>query len=155
MIARPTSDLYNNLVYATYYYISFLSIALLSAHHISYIQLPLLVMVLAYPFLALLHAIYSLVVASISLFRHLTRPTPAALKATRRRVPKHLAILFVPDTEFDERTIEHCIIESIQKSINWCQQVGVRELSVYDAEGEIGCPIMSPLIHHSYRNHPK
>jgi len=94
-------------------------------------------MVLAYPFLALLHAIYSLVVASISLFRHLTRPTPEALKATRRRVPRHLAILFVPDTEFDEKTIEHCIIESIQKSINWCQQVGVRELTVYDAEGII------------------
>jgi len=94
-------------------------------------------MVLAYPFLALLHAIYSLVIASISLFRHLTRRTPSALKATRRRIPRHLAILFVPDAEFDERTIEHCIIESIQNSISWCQQVGIQELSVYDAEGII------------------
>ncbi|KAF9076242.1 hypothetical protein BDP27DRAFT_1211028 [Rhodocollybia butyracea] len=92
-------------------------------------------MVLAYPFLALLHVIYSLVVASLSLFRHLTRPTPSALNAKRRRIPKHLALVFVADNEFDEQTNEHCIRESIRKAIIWCQQIGITQLSVYDTHG--------------------
>ncbi|KAJ3799905.1 hypothetical protein GGU11DRAFT_460656 [Lentinula aff. detonsa] len=94
-------------------------------------------MVLAYPFLALLHAIYSLVILSISFFRHLTRQTPSPLHATRRRLPKHLSIIFVSDEDFEERTNEYCITESIHRAISWCQQLGIPQLSVYDAEGII------------------
>ncbi|KAJ4486075.1 hypothetical protein J3R30DRAFT_1451298 [Lentinula aciculospora] len=93
-------------------------------------------MVLAYPFLALLHAFYSLVILSISFFRHLTRPTPTPLNATRMRLPKHLSIIFVSDADFDEQINEYCITESIHRVIGWCQQLGIPRLSVYDAEGE-------------------
>ncbi|KAJ3823585.1 hypothetical protein EV361DRAFT_489522 [Lentinula raphanica] len=94
-------------------------------------------MVLAYLFLALLHAIYSLVILSISFCRHLTRKTPSPLNATRRRLPEHLSIIFVSDGDFDERTNEFCITESIHRAISWCQQLGIPQLSVYDAEGII------------------
>ncbi|KAJ3862730.1 hypothetical protein EV359DRAFT_44552 [Lentinula novae-zelandiae] len=94
-------------------------------------------MVLAYPFLALLHAIYSLVIFSISFCRHITRPTPSALNATRGRLPKHLSIIFVSDADFDERTNEYCIMKSIFRAISWCQQLGIPQLSVYDVEGII------------------
>ncbi|KAH7880811.1 uncharacterized protein C8R40DRAFT_284984 [Lentinula edodes] len=94
-------------------------------------------MVLAYPFLALLHAIYSLVIFSISFCRHITRPTPSALNAARGRLPKHLSIIFVSDADFDEQTNEYCIMKSIFRAISWCQQLGIPQLSVYDVEGII------------------
>ncbi|KIK70941.1 hypothetical protein GYMLUDRAFT_52117 [Collybiopsis luxurians FD-317 M1] len=94
-------------------------------------------MVLAYPFLALLHAVYSLVVLSISFFRHLTRPDPSPLSAKRKRVPQHLAVLFVADSDFDQKTNKHCILESVQRTIQWCQQIGIPQLSVYDCDGII------------------
>ncbi|KAK7468841.1 hypothetical protein VKT23_003342 [Stygiomarasmius scandens] len=91
--------------------------------------------VLAYPFLLILHVLYSIAVFSISLWRRLWKHAPLPLNAPRQRIPKHLAILFVPDSEIDIKTTEQRLLESCERAVKCCQDVGIEQLTLYDSEG--------------------
>ncbi|KAL0576363.1 hypothetical protein V5O48_005622 [Marasmius crinis-equi] len=91
---------------------------------------------LALPLLCLLHIIYFLVILARSIRQLIFKPKdPLPLNAPRRQIPKHLSILFIPDSDIDIRTTEQCILESLENVIGWCQQLGIERLSVYDNEG--------------------
>ncbi|KAG7099093.1 hypothetical protein E1B28_000967 [Marasmius oreades] len=89
---------------------------------------------LEFPLLFSLHLIYSLIIVARSIRRLIFRRQPLTLRASRRLTPKHLSILFVPDAEIDIRTTEQCILESLENVIEWCQELGIDTLSVYDHE---------------------
>ncbi|THV07728.1 hypothetical protein K435DRAFT_959790 [Dendrothele bispora CBS 962.96] len=90
---------------------------------------------LAYPFLLVLHFLYSLTVLVLSVWRRLRQFPPLPLKASRQRIPRHLAILFVTDSEIDLSTTEQRLLESVDRSVKWCQAVGIEQLTLYDSDG--------------------
>jgi hypothetical protein len=67
----------------------------------------------------------------------LTRPRPQPLRATRRKVPAHLAVTLselrdpnkYPDDLRDA-------LESVRRLVDWCRAIGIRTLSVFDKEGQ-------------------
>jgi dehydrodolichyl diphosphate syntase complex subunit NUS1 len=54
----------------------------------------------------------------------------------RKRVPSHLAIIFVADSYFDNETIEMSLLESVERAVGWCRVTGIEKLTVYDSQGE-------------------
>ncbi|KAF5374788.1 hypothetical protein D9758_000332 [Tetrapyrgos nigripes] len=90
---------------------------------------------LAYPFLLFLHIVYSLVVFSLSLWCRIRRHTPLPLNASRQRIPKHLAVLFVTDPEIDLITTEQRLMESVECAVKWSLEVGIEQLCLFDNEG--------------------
>ncbi|ESK97931.1 hyphal tip 1 [Moniliophthora roreri MCA 2997] len=93
---------------------------------------------LAFFFLLLLHALYSTINFARSFWRLFFKRRPSPLTARRRKSPKHLSILFVPDNEIDHRTTEQCLLESVENAIRWCQELEIDQLSIYDQEGIVG-----------------
>ncbi|KAI0669821.1 hypothetical protein C8Q78DRAFT_147308 [Trametes maxima] len=83
--------------------------------------------------LALLHALYRLVLVFKSVFRRDKEPLP--LTAARSKTPLHLALVLVPNSAVDEETNERYMLESVVQTAGWCKVAGIRRLSVYDHEG--------------------
>ncbi|KAI0651928.1 hypothetical protein C8Q79DRAFT_67547 [Trametes meyenii] len=83
--------------------------------------------------LALLHALYRLVLVFKSVFCWDKEPLP--LTATRSKTPLHLALVLVPNPAVDEEVNEQYMLESVVQIAGWCKAAGIRRLSVYDREG--------------------
>jgi len=70
-----------------------------------------------------------------------SQPQPHELLYPRRQIPRHIALLLVSDG--DESTsgdaVLGCFLESIQRTVGWCQTVGIRKLTVYDRDGTAIC----------------
>ncbi|KAF9787178.1 hypothetical protein BJ322DRAFT_705903 [Thelephora terrestris] len=66
-----------------------------------------------------------------------SRPQPHELSYPRKQLPRHLALLLASDGDEStsgDVTLE-CFLESIQRTVGWCREVGIRKLTVYDREG--------------------
>ena len=65
------------------------------------------------------------------------QPQPHELSYPRNQIPRHLALLLVSDN--NEATsgdaVLECLLESIQRTVGWCEAVGIRKLTVYDRDG--------------------
>jgi hypothetical protein len=96
---------------------------------------------IAMPLLALLclrlvHTCYSLLIRVSSRWKYLTSTPPQPLISTRPRVPNHLAVILVSDSELDLEVIELSLLESVEKAVSWCRMVGIEQLTVYDSQGK-------------------
>jgi dehydrodolichyl diphosphate syntase complex subunit NUS1 len=85
--------------------------------------------------LAFIHAIYSFILAFSSRVNTATKKSPLALDAPRRRIPSHLAILFVTDEEVDITAATAAFIQSVEGAVEWCRMAGIEDLAVYDRQG--------------------
>ncbi|KAI0361532.1 hypothetical protein OH77DRAFT_1492567 [Trametes cingulata] len=83
--------------------------------------------------LALLHALYRLVLVFKSVFHSDKEPRPIA--ARRSKMPSHLALTLVPNSEDDDEVNEQYMLDSVEKVVHWCKLAGIRRLTVYDRQG--------------------
>ncbi|KIY50452.1 hypothetical protein FISHEDRAFT_39045 [Fistulina hepatica ATCC 64428] len=84
--------------------------------------------------LRLVHVIYFLVLRCSARWRTRSEPAPWPLLAPRIRIPKHLALLLVLDGHTDAETTE-CVSQTVQRAVDWCRQLGVEKLTLYDRDG--------------------
>ena len=68
-------------------------------------------------------------------WKQLSSPTPKPLQAPRRRIPKHLAMVFIIDPNIYEDTVQTVLIESALNLIEWCQTIGIPKLTLYEEHG--------------------
>ncbi|KAI0724629.1 hypothetical protein C8T65DRAFT_714710 [Cerioporus squamosus] len=85
--------------------------------------------------LAVLHAVYRLVLVFKSLSSRFFRRQPTPLIAGRNKLPLHLALSLISNPVADEESNEKYMLNSVEKVASWCQVVGIRRLTVYDREG--------------------
>ena len=72
------------------------------------------------------------------------RRAPRPLLSSRRKLPKHLAVVFgdyydvsVDRSRMTSRTAEfEDTMESVRRLVGWCRVIGVGILSVYDQQGK-------------------
>ncbi|KAK0208053.1 hypothetical protein DFS33DRAFT_1379621 [Desarmillaria ectypa] len=91
--------------------------------------------VVAFLFLCLIHSLYSITVFLSSCWQHFNFVSPLPLTATRRRIPKHLAVIFVPDLDIHSDITHACLLESVCRTIDWCRELGIEKVTLYDSEG--------------------
>lgn len=88
--------------------------------------------------LRLFHLIYAVSIFLSSLWqRHRRRPA-RPLQAARRRIPKHLAIVLIAPPSLSKESISNAVVRSVADAVQWCRQLGVSKLTVYE---EYGTPI--------------
>jgi dehydrodolichyl diphosphate syntase complex subunit NUS1 len=81
------------------------------------------------------HIFYGVLLSLISIF-HDFRPKPPQPPTNRRiRVPAHLALLLVSNMDFEVEKTERVLLECAERAVVWCQEAGIRRLTVYDREG--------------------
>ena len=103
--------------------------------------------------LYILHAFYVLWQAVVALFSNVKATTPQPLDATRKKLPKHLALLLA-DTEggnLEEK--ENAVVQSICEAVRCCSKAGIHNLSVYDRSGVCKDPAL--LCHKVAHNRPR
>ncbi|KAI9438386.1 hypothetical protein F5148DRAFT_883438 [Russula earlei] len=86
--------------------------------------------------LRILHFLYSLFLATLSLRSRYLRPAPRPLTATRSKVPSHLALILAsqePDLCISEA--QEAFLRCTEKAIAYCRAAGIQCLSVYDRLG--------------------
>ena len=66
-----------------------------------------------------------------------SQPQPHELSYPRKQIPRHLALLLVSDGDESSSgdAVLECFLESVQRTVGWCQTVGIRKLTVYDRNG--------------------
>ncbi|KAJ6575070.1 hypothetical protein B0H19DRAFT_1127005 [Mycena capillaripes] len=90
---------------------------------------------LALVFLRVVHSFYSLITLLSASWRRLQWSPPLPLQVTRRRMPRHLALLLVPDSVHDPAATRESLLETVSLTVGWCRTVGIEKLTLYDSEG--------------------
>lgn len=85
--------------------------------------------------LRLLHFFHSFCVLVASFCRRLRQPPPSPLTATRRRVPKHLSVIFTKWTYIEPEAEEERLLSTVESVIAWSRLVGVEQITFYDRAG--------------------
>jgi dehydrodolichyl diphosphate syntase complex subunit NUS1 len=86
--------------------------------------------------LRVLHFLYSLFLAILSIRSRYFRPAPRSLTATRSKTPSHLALVLAsqePDLCVPEA--REVFLKCTENAIIWCRAAGIQRLSVYDRLG--------------------
>ena len=86
--------------------------------------------------LAILHSLYRLVLVLKSLATRF-RKDPLPLTAQRSKLPAHLALTLVADSDEDEEANEKYMLNTVERVSEWCQATGIRRLTVYDHDGAL------------------
>jgi len=84
--------------------------------------------------LYILHFSYSSILKLRSIWEQWSPTHPQPLLAPRRRIPRHLAILFT-DSSADTHSSKNALTESILRSIEWCRLTGIKKLTVFEEKG--------------------
>jgi dehydrodolichyl diphosphate syntase complex subunit NUS1 len=82
-----------------------------------------------------IHFIYGLFTKARLFWRQLSLAVPKPLQAPRRRIPKHLAVTFIIDSNIYTDTVQTTLAESALKIIEWCQIAGIPKLTLYEEHG--------------------
>ncbi|KAH7904343.1 hypothetical protein BJ138DRAFT_1238818 [Hygrophoropsis aurantiaca] len=86
--------------------------------------------------LRVLHFFYVVIIFLASFLKSLRRIQSLPLAAQRRKLPSHLCLLLVSDSEPDaEAETERAFLESVQRVVAWCRTLGIASLTAYDNEG--------------------
>jgi dehydrodolichyl diphosphate syntase complex subunit NUS1 len=85
--------------------------------------------------LRVLHFIYALVIHVRSYWKRYTWSPPQPLSAARKRLPKHLAIILVADTQLAEEATEKLLSDSVVNAVGWCRASGIQKLTIYEENG--------------------
>lgn len=87
--------------------------------------------------LHIFHCFYSLTIAFSHFWSKLLyRRKPRPLNAVRSKTPSHLALLLATNGCNDKEYIEVSLVETVARTVAWCRAAGIKELTVYDTEGE-------------------
>jgi hypothetical protein len=86
-----------------------------------------------------LHIFYSLALLVYSGWKRLTGASPQPLEATRRRIPKHLAVIIAVDPKSSCEDVEKSLIGTIVNVVAWCRIIGTQKLTVYEEHGMCHC----------------
>lgn len=90
-------------------------------------------------FTALLHILhfgYSVFLRIQYSWRQRSSLEPMPLQTARKRIPHHLALLFVVDPKSDTESTKSALIESILRVVEWSRTMGVKKLTVYEENGQ-------------------
>lgn len=82
--------------------------------------------------LQLYHFVRAIILTVSSCWEQHFRVAPQPLQESCRRIPKHLAILFVVDALISEETAQEVLTKSIVDAVSWCQTIGINQLTVYE-----------------------
>ena len=82
-----------------------------------------------------IHFVYILFTKAHLFWKQLSLATPKPLQAPRRRIPKHLAVVFSIDPNIYTDTVQTTLTESALKVIEWCQITGIPKLTFYEEHG--------------------
>ena len=85
--------------------------------------------------LCIIHFIYVLSTKARLFWKELFSTTPKPLQAPRRRIPKHLAVVFIIDPSIYADAVQTALIESALNIIEWCQTTGIPKLTLYEEHG--------------------
>ncbi|KAJ3569774.1 hypothetical protein NP233_g4830 [Leucocoprinus birnbaumii] len=85
--------------------------------------------------LRVLHFLYALVSLLHSFWCRQTRPSPQPLQASRRRLPKNLALVFVGDPNIPRDILEKTILQSCLNVVEWCRTLGIPKLTIFEEHG--------------------
>jgi len=102
-----------------------------------YTRRPFLPLEMRVLFALLLHAfhfIYTIVIRVRCLCQSSSTP-PQAILSLRRRIPNHLAIVFVINEATSLETVQDVLCTSVLNAVEWCQSVGIKKLTVYEERG--------------------
>jgi hypothetical protein len=88
-----------------------------------------------FAFLLIIHFIYICSTKARLFWKQLFSNTPKPLQAPRRRIPKHLAVVFIIDPNIYADTVQTALIESALNIIDWCQTTGIPKLTLYEEHG--------------------
>jgi len=80
------------------------------------------------------HFIYAVILIVRSFWQRSSIP-PRSLQSLRRRIPKHLAIVFVTSGITFSETAQDVLSMSILNAVEWCQSIGITKLTVYEERG--------------------
>jgi hypothetical protein len=79
--------------------------------------------------LRLLHLAYAVYLIVYSHWKRLTWRR----SLTRLRIPKHLAILLVANSNVE---LEGALLQSVINAVAWCYSAGIEKLTIYEEHGE-------------------
>ncbi|KAF8168148.1 hyphal tip protein [Crassisporium funariophilum] len=82
--------------------------------------------------LYIFHIFYALAIRTRLFWKQHPSTHPKALLASRRRLPKHLAIILAVDPTVSSETAEATLTESVVNAVEWCRAVGIVKLTVYE-----------------------
>ncbi|KAH7925207.1 hypothetical protein BV22DRAFT_1105075 [Leucogyrophana mollusca] len=85
--------------------------------------------------LRILHFLYAAIVFVTSSLKTFRRAQPQPLTAHRRKLPSHLCLLLVSDSQTDADETESAFLECVRRTVAWCRAVGIENLTAYDREG--------------------
>jgi dehydrodolichyl diphosphate syntase complex subunit NUS1 len=84
-----------------------------------------------------LHFLYSIFLAALSIRSRYFRPAPRSLTATRNKTPSHLALVLASqESSLCVSEAQEIFLKCTEKAIACCRAAGIRCLSVYDRLGE-------------------
>lgn len=88
-------------------------------------------------FLYIIHRIYAIYLALNTLWKWRQEQRTAAqpLVTPRHRLPKHLAVIFTASPNFSKESATSVIVQSVVNVVQWCRQLGVTKLTVYEEHG--------------------
>jgi dehydrodolichyl diphosphate syntase complex subunit NUS1 len=88
-------------------------------------------------FLRVLHFLYSLFLALLSIRRRYLRPSPKSLTAARSKIPSHLALVLASQEPYlCTSDAQEAFLKCTEKAIVCCRAAGIHCLSVYDRQGQ-------------------
>ena len=79
-----------------------------------------------------IHLIHILFTKARLFWKQLSSTTRKPLQAPRRRIPKHLAVVFIIDPNIHADTAQTALIESALNIVEWCQTTGIPKLTLYE-----------------------
>lgn len=100
-------------------------------------------------FLRIFHCIYALYLSFHSFWEQRRRRQPQPLFAARQRIPKHLSVVLLAPPSHSKYSINTAVVESVANAVQWCRQLGVPKLTIYEEHGylsELEHEIHSQLV---------
>ncbi|KAJ6519777.1 hypothetical protein C8R45DRAFT_952684 [Mycena sanguinolenta] len=85
--------------------------------------------------LRVLHLFYSLITLLSASWDRFEWTPPLPLNVTRRRIPRHLALLLVLDSAHDRASTRESLLEIVTRAVGWCRSAGIEKLTLYDTAG--------------------
>ncbi|KAH8100662.1 hypothetical protein BXZ70DRAFT_167614 [Cristinia sonorae] len=89
---------------------------------------------LTYAALYFIHALYTAYRSLLSYRSYFNNP-PQVLNVPRKKLPKHLALLIIPDEELSAESCREAMVQNVELLTSWCKDAGIERLTVYDREG--------------------
>jgi len=82
--------------------------------------------------LYIIHFVYILSTKTRLVWKYFSSTIPKPLQAPRRRIPKHLAVVFIIGPNIYADNVQTALIEGALKIIEWCQVTGITKLTLYE-----------------------